>query len=131
VGSGFLDIAQRDTGVQRGGDESVAQRVRPDGLGDPGPAGYPLDDPPSSMPVQPTPIRGQEDGPFTAFTDGQVDRAGGARRERDGDDLAARAGDHQGAVASFDAQGLDAGAGGLGDPQPVQREQRDQRMLRR
>jgi hypothetical protein len=34
-------------------------------------------------------------------------------------------------VASFDAQGLDAGAGGLGDPQPVQREQRDQRMLRR
>jgi hypothetical protein len=34
-------------------------------------------------------------------------------------------------VAALDARGFDAGAGGFGDPQPVQREQRDQRMLRR
>jgi len=34
-------------------------------------------------------------------------------------------------VAAFDAQVFDVGAGGLGDPQPVQREQRDQRVLGR
>jgi hypothetical protein len=32
-------------------------------------------------------------------------------------------------VAAFQVEVLDVGAGGLGDPQPVQREQRDQRML--
>jgi hypothetical protein len=39
VGGGFLDVAQRDTGIQRGGNERVAQGVRPDGLGDSGPPG--------------------------------------------------------------------------------------------
>jgi hypothetical protein len=34
-------------------------------------------------------------------------------------------------VATLQAQVLDISAGGLGDPQPVQREQRDQRMLGR
>ena len=34
-------------------------------------------------------------------------------------------------MATFQAQVLDVGAGGLGDPQPVQRQQRDQRMLGR
>src|SRR5580693_10205504 len=43
--------------------------------------------------------------------------------------LAALAGDRQGPVPAFQAQVLDVGAGGLRDPQPVQREQRDQRML--
>jgi hypothetical protein len=43
--------------------------------------------------------------------------------------LPALAGDGQGPVAAFGAQGLDTGAGGFGDPQPVQGEQRDQRML--
>jgi hypothetical protein len=32
-------------------------------------------------------------------------------------------------VAAFQIEVLDVGAGGLGDPQPVQREQRDRRML--
>ena len=36
----------------------------------------------------------------------------------------------QGPVAALEAQVLDVSAGGLGDPQPVQGEQRDQRMLR-
>jgi len=53
VRSGFLDIPQRDPGVQRGGDERVAQRVGPDGFGDPGVAGYPPDDPPGAVAVQP------------------------------------------------------------------------------
>jgi hypothetical protein len=34
-------------------------------------------------------------------------------------------------VAAFQAEMLDIGAGSFGDPQPVQREQGDQRMLGR
>jgi hypothetical protein len=41
------------------------------------------------------------------------------------------AGDRQGPVPALQAQVLDVRAGGLGDPQPVQREQGDQRMLGR
>jgi hypothetical protein len=46
------------------------------------------------VPVQPSAIGGQEDWSFAARTDGQVDRPGGARRERDSDDLATLAGNH-------------------------------------
>jgi hypothetical protein len=46
------------------------------------------------MAVQPPPIGRQEDRPFHALADRQVDRLGGARRERDRDDLPALAGDH-------------------------------------
>ena len=98
-------------------------------LGDPGAAGDPADDPPGAVPVQPPPVGGQEDRSFGALADGQVDRPGGARRERDGDDLAALAGDGQRPVPAFEAQVLDVGAGGLRDPQPVQGEQGDQRVL--
>ena len=103
----------------------MPQGVRPDRLGDPGAA----DDPPGAVPVQPPAIGGQEDRSVAALADGQVDRPGGARRERDRDHLATLAGDHQGPVPPFDAQRFDAGAGGLGDPQPVERQQRDQRVL--
>jgi hypothetical protein len=48
-----------------------------------------------------------------------------------GDHLAAFAGDGQRPVAALQAQVLDVGAGGLRDPQPVQGEQRDQRVLTR
>jgi hypothetical protein len=41
------------------------------------------------------------------------------------------AGDPERPVPAFQAQLLDVGAGGLGDPQPVQGQQRDQRMLDR
>jgi len=52
-----------------------------------------------------------------AFADGQVHRPDGPRGEWDGSDLAALAGDHQGAMPALDAQGFDASAGGLGDAQ--------------
>ena len=107
------------------------QRVRRDGLADPGAAGDLADDPPGAVPVQPPPVRSQEHRPVSSFPDGQVDRPGGARRQRDGDHLAALAGDRQRPVPALQAQVLDVGAGSLGDPQPVQREQRDQRMLDR
>src|SRR6476661_9018701 len=100
----------------------VPERVGRDGLGDPGAAGGLADDTPGAMPVQPPPVRGQEHRPFGALADGQVDRPSGARRQRDGDDLAALAGDGQGPVAALDAQSLDVGAGCFGDPQPVERQ---------
>jgi len=83
----------------------------------------PADDPRRTVAVQPPAVGGQEDRPVAALADGQVDRPGGARREWDGNDLAALAGDHQSPVATLGAQGLDVGTGGFGDPQPVQRQQ--------
>jgi len=126
---GLLHIAQRNPGVERRSDKCVPERVRADRLGDPGAARHLADDPPGAMPVQAAPVSGEEDGAVAAFAGGQVDCPGGAGRERDGDNLAALAGDRQRPVATFQAQVLDVGTGGLGDPQPVQREQRDQRML--
>ena len=70
-------------------------------------------------------------GTVAAFAGGQVDRPGGAGRERYGDDLAALSGDGHGPVPALRAPVLDVGAGGLGDPQPVQCQERDQRMLGR
>jgi hypothetical protein len=56
----------------------------------------------AAPPVQPPPVGSGEQRPAGALADRQVDRAGGARRERDGDDLAAVAGDDQGAVAALE-----------------------------
>jgi hypothetical protein len=39
------------------------------------------------------------------------------------------AGDHQGTVPALQAEGLDVGAGGLGDPQAIEGEQADQGVL--
>jgi len=88
----------------------------PDGLGDPGAAGNLADDPGGAVTVQPPAVRDQEDRPRATFADRQVDRPRGARRERDGDDLPALAGNHQGPVPALDAQGFDVRAGGFGDP---------------
>ena len=131
MGGSLLDIAQRDPGIERGGNERVPERVRRDGLGDPGAAGDLADDPPGAVPVQPPPVRGQEHRPVGSFADGQVDRAGGARCQRDRDDLSALAGDRQGPVPAFQAQVLDVGAGSLRDPKAIQGEQGYQRMLQR
>ena len=56
-------------------------------------------------------------------------RSRAVRGARDSDDLAALAGDNQGAVPAFDAQGLDVSASGFGDAQPVDGQQGDQRVL--
>ena len=89
MGGCLLDIAERHPGIQSGSDERVPERVGHDGLGDPGPAGGLADDPPGAVPVQPPAVGGQEHRPAGALADGQVDRPGGPRGERDGDDLAA------------------------------------------
>jgi hypothetical protein len=100
-----------------------------DGLSNPSAAGDLADDSPGAAPVQPPPVRGQEHGPVGAFADGQVDRPCGARRQRDGNDLAALSGDRQRPVPALEAQVLDVGAGRLGDSQAVQRQQGNQRVV--
>ena len=90
MGGGLLHIAQRHPGVERGGDERVPERVRPDSFANPGPTRHPAVHPPGAVPVQPPPVTGDEDRPVAAFPGGQVDRPGGAGCERDGDDLATR-----------------------------------------
>ena len=101
----FLHVAERDPGVEGGGNERVPQGVRPGRLADPGAAGYPADDPGGAVPVQPLPIGAAEDRPVHALTDGQADRPRRAWRERDGDDLAAVARHNHSAVPALDAPG--------------------------
>jgi hypothetical protein len=106
---------------------AVPQRVWADRLVDSGAAGDPSHDPTGAVAVHSQTVRPEEDRAFQSFADGQVDRSGGARRERDRDNLAALAQHGEGAVAAFDAELVDVSAECLGDPQPVDREQRDQR----
>ena len=75
----LLHVPQRHPGIQRGGDERVPQRVRRDGLGDPGAAGDLADDPPGAVTIQPPPVRSQEHRPVRPFLDGQIDRPGRPR----------------------------------------------------
>jgi len=86
---GLLHIAQRNPGIERRSDKCVPERVRADRFGDPGAARHLADDPHGAVPVQAAPVSGEEDGAVAAFAGGQVDCPGGARRERDGDNLAA------------------------------------------
>jgi hypothetical protein len=129
VRGSFLYIAERHAGIQRCGDERVPQGMRANLLSDPGTAGHLADDPPGAMTVQPPAAGSEEDGSLAALAGRQVNRPRGPRRERDRHDLAALAGDHQGPVAPLDAQCFDIRAGSLGDPQPVEGQQRDQRVL--
>jgi hypothetical protein len=125
VRGGFLHVAERDSGSEGGGDECVPQRVRADLLGGPGAAGDPAGDPGGAVPVQPLPVRGDEQRPAGALADSKIDGAGGARGERDRNDLAAFAGDDEGSVPALDAQVLDIGSGGLRYPKAVEGEQGD------
>jgi hypothetical protein len=104
----------------------MPERVRADVLGDPGTAGDPADDPGGAVPVQPAPVPGGKQRSLGTLADGQVDRPGGTRRERDGYHLAALAGDDQGAVPALQAQVLNVRPGGLRHAQPVEGEQGDQ-----
>jgi hypothetical protein len=111
VGGGFLDVAKRDARVEGGGDERVAQGVRPDLLGESGAFGDAAEDPSGSVPVKALFGGGEEDGSVAAFADGEVDRPCGTRCEGDDGFLAALAGDGQGPVAALGGQVLDVRAG--------------------
>src|SRR6185369_9268396 len=68
-----------------------------------------------------------DDGPFVAFTHGEVDRAGSPRHQRDECWLVALAEDAQGAVSSLEAKILDVGPARLRHGQAVQAEEHSKR----
>ena len=53
----------------------------------------------------------EEDRAFLALADCEIDRTSRARRERDGDNLAAFAHDDEGSMSVFEAQLRDVGTG--------------------
>jgi len=95
------------------------------------PAGDPVDDPPGAVPVQKITAGCSEDRSLAPFADRQVDRTRRPRGERDHHALAALAGNRQRPMAALGTEHLNVGSGGLRDPQPVQRQQRDKRVFRR
>src|SRR5258708_40138213 len=92
--------------------KSVPQRVRADLLADARAAGDAADDAGGAVPGQALPVAAEEQRALGALAGGQVDGAGGARREGEGDDLAALAGGDQGAGAAVGAHGVAVPAGG-------------------
>ena len=94
----LLDVSERDARGEGRGDERMPERVRADGLVDPGFAGEAADDPPGGVSVQPLPVVAEEDRTLDPFTDSEVDRARCAWCEWDGGDLAALAIHGQGAT---------------------------------
>jgi hypothetical protein len=110
-----LDVAQRDSGVERTCDERVPQCVRPDALGDPCLSGDSTHDPTSSMTVESLSCAVDEDRALEALTDREVDGPGDPRRERHGHDRAALAGHRQRPVTTFQAERVDVGAKCFGD----------------
>jgi hypothetical protein len=78
----FLDVTQRDSGVERSGDERVPQRVRPDALGDPCLSGDSSDDPPGGVTVESSTGAVHEDRALDSLTDREVEYPGDPRRQR-------------------------------------------------
>ena len=122
VSCGELHVAQRDTGIEGGHDERRAEHVRvhrPD-------AGLLADrsDPTvGGASVEALTVRAGQDRAVVAFTDGEVDGAGGARHERNGRWFVAVADDPQGAVTALKSEVFDIGLTRFADPQPVEAEQ--------
>jgi hypothetical protein len=128
VAGGLLHVSERDTGIQGGSDERVAEGVGTDRLGDPGLAGG-APDAASLVAVEALSGRAEEDRPFAAFTDREVEGPGGAGRQRDRHDLAALADGGEGPMATLEAEAFDVCAGRFGDPQAVDAQQTDQRVV--
>jgi hypothetical protein len=87
VGCRFLDVTQRAAGVERGGDQGVPQGVRADRFGDAGSSGDTPHDPAGAVAIEALSVGSAEDRSVETFADRQVEATGGARRERDGNDL--------------------------------------------
>jgi hypothetical protein len=126
VTGGDLDVSQRDPGVEGGHDERGSQHVGVHGAEARALADR-ADPPVGGSAVEAVAVMAPKDWPVVAFTDGQVDRAGGPGHERHGGGLVALAHDPERAVAALDGEVLDVGGTGLADPQPVQPEQHGQR----
>jgi hypothetical protein len=101
--------------------------VRRDPHGDPRPAGQPLHGAVGGGAIHPLTVGVDEDRSVRSFSDVEVERPSGTRGERDRHPFAALAQHPQRPVSALDVQIRDVGAERFGDPQPVQRQQRDQR----
>ena len=75
------------------------------------------------------PVGSEEDRALDPLTDSQVDSPGDAWSEWHRHQLAALAQHRQRAMAALQTEGLDVGADRLRHAQPVQRQQRHQRMI--
>jgi hypothetical protein len=113
VRSCLLYISQRHTSIQCGGDEGVAQGMRPDPLVDASAPGDPPHDAASSVAIEAPPVWANEDRPREALADGEVDRPRRAGSQGDGHYLASFAQHRQGAVPPFEAEGLDVRTNGF------------------
>jgi hypothetical protein len=129
VAGGFLDVAERHPGVERGGDERVAQCVGPHTLGDARASGDAAHDPTSCVAIDPPAVGAGEDRSLAAFPDCEIDGPGRPGREGHGHDLASLAPDRERAVAALQAEVLDVRADGFGNAQPVERQETDERVI--
>jgi hypothetical protein len=125
----LLDVAQGHAGVQRCGDEGVAQGVGPDLLGDARSTSDAAHDPSGGVAIQALTGDAEEDRALDPLADRQVDGPGGSGRERNGCYFAALAPNGEDAVATFDAHVFDVGPEGLGDAQAVECQQRHQGVV--
>ena len=82
----LLDIAQRDPGIRAAVMNACLSMCGVTALVIPARRAALRTIRPGAVPVQPPPVRGQEHRAAGAFADGQVDRPGGPRCQRDGDD---------------------------------------------
>jgi hypothetical protein len=83
----------------------------------------------SAVAVHPSAFDAEEDRPHRAFPDVQIERSTSSGCDRDGHVLAALAHDRQRPMSTLGRQVVDVRVQRFGDPQPVQREQRDQRTV--
>jgi hypothetical protein len=102
-----LGQRERNAGFEGSGDERVAKRVGPDPLVHSRSFGDLAQDAGSAVAVRASPVGSGEDRSREALTNREVDRQGGARYEGDADDLAPFAQHCQGAIPSFQVEGLD------------------------
>jgi len=123
-----LNISHGDASIESCRDECVPERVRPDGLADPGPGSDLSDDPGGAVPVQSLPA-----GPGRPAHWGRWPMARSmARAVRGASGMVTILPPLRVMVSPVPAphaEGLDVRTGGLRHPQPVQGEQGDQRVL--
>jgi hypothetical protein len=73
-----LHVTEWHAGVEGGGDEGVAQRARPDSLGDLGPAGDAPYDPTGGVAVESVTVGIDEDRSLEPLAEGEIDGPGDA-----------------------------------------------------
>ena len=117
MSGGDLDIAQRNTGVERGHDEPGPQHVGVDG-----PKTSPLADRAhptvGGSAVEALAVSSAKDRALRSLTDGEVNRSCRARHERDDGGFVALPDDAKGSVSAIEAEIFDVRPARLAHPKP-------------